>query len=85
MEKFAILCFIPYMVEAVLKAVSRFEAESYGVLSENGVVKPRTSKIRGLTHLVMSIGDFTEPQVTMIIICFEIVVCLASFLVIGYI
>jgi hypothetical protein len=85
MEKFAILCFIPYMIEAVLKTVSRFEAESYGVLSENGVVKPRSGKIRGLTHMVMSLGDFTEPQVTFILICFEIIVCLASFLVIGYI
>ena len=85
MEKFAILCFIPYMIEAVLKAASRFEAESYGILSETGVVKPRGDSIRGLTHLVMSLGDFTESQVTMIIICFEIVVCLVSFLVIGYI
>ena len=85
MEKFAILCFIPYMIEAVLKAASKFEAESYGILSENGVVKPRDNKIRGLTHMVMGLGDFTEPQVTMILISFEIVVCLASFLVIGYI
>ena len=85
MEKFAILCFIPYMIEAVLKAVSGFEAESYGVLSENGVVKPRSDKIRGLTHLIMSLGDFTEPQVTSILIIFEVLVCLVSFLIIGYI
>jgi len=85
MEKFAILCFIPYMIEAVLKAASGFEAESYGVLSDTGVVKPRSDKIRGLTHLVMSRGDFTEPQVTFILVLFEIVICLLSFLVIGYI
>jgi hypothetical protein len=85
MEKFAMLCFIPYMIEAVLKAASGFEAESYGILSENGVVKPRSSSIRGLTHLVMSLGDFTESQVTSIIIFFEIVVCFTSFLLIGYI
>jgi hypothetical protein len=48
-------------------------------------VKPRDNKIRGLTHMVMGLGDFTEPQVTMILISFEIIVCLASFLVIGYI
>jgi len=85
MEKFAILCFIPYILEAFLKAASRFEAESYGILQENGTVKPREKKIRGLTHLVMSMGDFTEPQVTAILIGFEAVICVLSFLVISYI
>jgi UDP-N-acetylglucosamine--dolichyl-phosphate N-acetylglucosaminephosphotransferase len=85
MEKFAILCFIPYILEAFLKAASKFEAESYGVLQPNGVVKPRGEKIRGLTHLVMGLGDFTEPQVTAILVGFEILVCALSFIVIGYI
>lgn len=84
-EKFGILCFTPYIIEAVLKALSKFEAESYGVLQADGTVKPRDKKIRGLTHLVMRMGDFTEPQVTSIIIGFEVLVCLFSFLVIGYI
>jgi len=85
MEKFAILCFIPYVLEAFLKASSRFEAESYGILKKDGTVKPRENTIRGLTHLVMSMGDFTEPQVTAILIGFEAVICVLSFLVIGYI
>lgn len=85
MEKFAILCFTPYILEAFLKAASRFEAESYGILQPGGTVKPRTKKIRGMTHLVMSLGDFTEPQVTGILIGFELMVCVISFLVIGYI
>jgi UDP-N-acetylglucosamine--dolichyl-phosphate N-acetylglucosaminephosphotransferase len=84
MEKFAILCFTPYIVEAILKAFSRFEAESYGVLRENNVVKPRDENIRGLTHIVMRLGDFTEPQVTIILIILEFVVCLTSFAVIKY-
>ena len=85
MEKFAILCFVPYIIEAFLKASSRFEAESYGVLREDGVVKPRENRIRGLTHLVMSLGDFNESQVTLILIGFELIVCALSFLVINYI
>lgn len=85
MEKFAILCFTPYILEAFLKAASRFEAESYGILQEDGTVKPREQKIRGLTHLVMSLGDFTESQVTLILMGFEIIVCVLSYLVIGYI
>jgi len=85
MEKFAILCFIPYVIEALLKAVSRFEAESYGILQSDGTVKPRDGKIRGLTHMVMGLGDFNEKQVTLILIGLEIIVCALSFIVIGYI
>lgn len=85
MEKFALLCFIPYIIEAFLKAASFFEAESYGVLQPDDTVKPRGEKIRGLTHLVMSLGDFKEAQVTIILIGFEVFVCLIGFMVIGYI
>lgn len=85
MEKFAILCFIPYILEAFLKAISRFEAESYGILQEDGTVKPRQNKIRGLTHLVMSMGNYNERQVTLILVGFEIIICVLGFLIIGYI
>jgi UDP-N-acetylglucosamine--dolichyl-phosphate N-acetylglucosaminephosphotransferase len=85
MEKFAILCFIPYILEAFLKAASKFEAESYGNLHPDGTVKPREDKIRGLTHFVMSRGNYTEPQVTTILIGFQVLICAISFLIIGYI
>ena len=85
MEKFAILCFTPYILESFLKAASWFEAESYGILQDDGTLKPRDEKIRGLTHLVMHSGSFREPQVVMILIGFELIVCLFSFLIIGYI
>jgi UDP-N-acetylglucosamine--dolichyl-phosphate N-acetylglucosaminephosphotransferase len=85
MEKFAILCFTPYIIEAFLKAASRFEAESYGVLQPDGTLKPRSKKIRGLTHLVMGLGRFTEPQVSLILIGFEAIVCVFAFIVIPYI
>jgi len=80
MEKFAILCFTPYAAEAVLKALSGFEAESYGVLQPDGTVKPRGDRVRGLTHLVMKRGSFTEPQVTLILIGLEALACLAAFI-----
>jgi len=85
MEKFAILCFIPYIIEAFLKAASRFEAESYGILQPDGSVKPRNKAIRSLTHLIMKSGNYTESHVTLILIGFEALVCALSFLVIGYI
>lgn len=85
MEKFAIICFIPYIIEAFLKAMSRFKAESYGVLRPDGTVKPRSEKIRGLTHLVMRLGDFSEWQVSSILIGFEAVICVLAFVLIPFI
>ena len=85
MEKFAILCFSLYIIEALLKAASRFEAESYGILQPDGTVKPREDKIRGLTHLVMKIGDYTESQVTTILIGVQVLVSVLSFVLIDLI
>ncbi len=85
MEKFAILGFTLYIIEAFLKAASKFEAESYGILQSDGTVKPREDKIRGLTHLVMKMGDFTEPQVTSILIGLQVLVSVLSFILIQYV
>jgi len=85
MEKFAILCFTPWIFEAVLKALSGFKAENFGILQEDGSVKPREPKVRSLTHLIMKSGHFTEKQVTTILIGFEVVVCLFAFAIIRFI
>lgn len=85
MEKFAILGFTLYIIEAFLKAASKFEAESYGILQPDGTVKPREDKVRGLTHLVMKMGEFSEPQVTTILIGMQILVSVLSFIIIGYV
>jgi UDP-N-acetylglucosamine--dolichyl-phosphate N-acetylglucosaminephosphotransferase len=85
MEKFAILCFTLYIIEAFLKAASKFEAESYGILQPDGTVKPREDKIRGLTHLVMKMGNYSEPQVTAILIGLQVVVSALSFILMDFI
>ncbi len=85
MEKFAILCFMPWIIEAVLKAFSGFKAENYGILQEDGAVKPREEKVRSLTHVVMRSGRFTEKQVTTILIILEVVVCGVAFALIRFI
>jgi len=81
MEKFAIICFSPYIVEALLKALSGFKAENYGVLQPDGTVKPRESNIRSLTHFVMRVGSFKEWQVSLILIIVEAAFCLVAFLI----
>jgi UDP-N-acetylglucosamine--dolichyl-phosphate N-acetylglucosaminephosphotransferase len=84
-ERFAILCFIPWIVEAFLKAFSKFEAENYGVLQKDGTLKPREDGIYSLTHLVMRFGRFKEYQITTILIAVEIVVCASSFVLVQHV
>ena len=85
MEKFSVLCFIPYAIEAVLKLLSGFEAENFGILQPDGTVKPRSDKIRGLTHIAMRLGNRTEKEVSLILISFEVIVCLLAFILMPYI
>ncbi len=84
-ERFAILCFIPWVIESIMKALTTFDAENFGVLQEDGTLKPRDKEIRSLTHLVMSMGRFKEYQVSTILIVVEIVVCVVSWIVVPYI
>jgi len=85
MEKFAILCFTPWIIESVLKALSKFQAENYGILQADGTLKTREKEIRSLTHFTMRYGRFTEVQVTSILIALEVVVCAVAFAVIRFI
>ena len=82
MERFAIVCFMPWIVEAFLKARSRFKAESYGVLQEDGAMKPLSEEIHSLTHLVMRMGRFKEWQVSLILIAVEVAICAAAFILV---
>jgi len=84
MERFAILCFTPWVIEAFLKASSRFQAESFGVLQEDGTVKPSGEGNYSLTHLAMRLGDFNELQISSILIGFEVIICILSFMFVQY-
>jgi UDP-N-acetylglucosamine--dolichyl-phosphate N-acetylglucosaminephosphotransferase len=81
MEMYAAFCFLPWIIESILKLISGFKAESYGVLQENGTLK-HEGKIRSLTHLVM-LGNFTEEEVTGIFILSELIVCTIFYFAIG--
>ncbi|MFP4038397.1 MAG: hypothetical protein ACLFTA_01285 [Candidatus Nanohaloarchaea archaeon] len=63
METFAVFLFMPWMLEFVLKARSGFNADSWGLLQEDGSLRPKHSKNYSLTHPLMRRG-LTEKQVT---------------------
>lgn len=78
-ETFAIIVYIPWIIEAFLKLRGRFAVSSLGRLQRDGTLKTQYKKTYSLTHLVMKSGRFTERQVAEILIAVEILVVLAAF------
>ncbi len=78
MERFGIIIFTPWILEAILKLRSRFKARSLGDLQKDGSLKPPYKKIYSLTHLVMKIRRFKEWQISLILILLEAVICGAA-------
>ena len=83
-ERMGIIIFIPWIVEAFLKLRGKFKVRSYGDLQKDGTIKAPYDKIYSLTHLVMKIPEwlkikrFTEKQVALILIGFELLICILS-------
>jgi UDP-N-acetylglucosamine--dolichyl-phosphate N-acetylglucosaminephosphotransferase len=84
MQRYAILCFTPWIIEAFLKLRSRFRAESYGILQEDGTVKPRDAHIYSWTHVAMRLKPMREQQVSLLLILLEAVACISSYLLVAY-
>lgn len=80
-ERFAIVAFVPWFAEFLLKARSRFKAESFGVLQSDGTLNAPYERIYSLTHVVMKSGRFTEKQVVSILLAIEAVFCALAFAV----
>lgn len=73
-EKFALYCIVLWFVEFLLKARSRFKAESFGILQKDGTLKAPYPKVYSLTHFVMKLGRFTERQIVIIILAMQLAV-----------
>ena len=62
-EKAAAIAAMPFMIEFVLKARSRFKAQTYGKVTEQGTIKSVYNKIYSLPHLWTRSGKYTEKQI----------------------
>lgn len=67
MEKFAVFLFLPWILEFGLKARSKFNADSWGLIQEDGTLRSKYDKNYSLTHPFMRRG-LTERQVTISLI-----------------
>ena len=85
-ERFGMLIFLPWVVEAILKLRGRFNVRSFGDLQKDGTLKAPYPKIYSLTHIVMLLPEklwgkrLKEKQVVMVLIAFEVILCIALFL-----
>lgn len=80
-EKFAIFIYLPWIIEAFLKLRGRFAVSSLGVLKVGGKLGPTHDKIYSLTHVFLRSGKYTEKQIALGIIGFEVIICLIGFLI----
>lgn len=55
MEKAAVLLFIPFIIEGILKARSKFKAENFGIPQKDGGLEPPYKQTYSLTHLMMKL------------------------------
>lgn len=80
MEKATLVASVPFFLEFVLKARSKFRAQSYGY-EKNGKVVSRYEQVYSLPHLLTRTGRFTEKQVAFAFVGLEFVVCLFMWVV----
>ncbi|MBW6451245.1 MAG: hypothetical protein K0B02_00760 [DPANN group archaeon] len=81
-EKFAVFLFIPWFIELILKARTGFSAENFGGLQKDGTLKCKYDKNYSLTHVVMHLGRFSEKQIVLILIGFEIIIGIIGLIII---
>lgn len=72
MEKFGVFVFIPWFIEFFLKARSRFDAHSWGLL-EGNELKNQHDSTYSLTHVFMDKG-MNEKEITISLMALEVVV-----------
>jgi len=85
-EKIAVIVFIPYIIEFILKSRGRLTKQSFGIPEKNGNLKMPYDKIYGMTHLaIFVVGKLkkkvTENDVVYFIFAIQILFVLLGFLV----
>ncbi|MFA5358086.1 MAG: hypothetical protein WC308_04175 [archaeon] len=75
MEKIGILLMPLFFVELVLKARSKFQADSFGKPTKNEKIISKYAKIYSITHWFMRSGKYTEKQIVIKILLLQAIIC----------
>lgn len=80
LQRLGIIIMIPFFIELILKAKSKFNASSLGRVRKDGTIENiYDRKVYSLTHIVMNLGRFTEKQITIIFISIEVLFVILGF------
>jgi UDP-N-acetylglucosamine--dolichyl-phosphate N-acetylglucosaminephosphotransferase len=81
-EKIALVVFIPYFIEIILKLRGGLKKHSFGIPNRRGNLKMPYKKVYGLEHLAIRVlgKGATERKVTYLIHAFQILFILIAFL-----
>ncbi len=83
MEKAGIAIIALYWVEFIFKARRKFQSECFGIPQKDGTLRP-DPRGGSLTHVMMSLGKFTEAQVVRNFLAVQLVISVAVFLLFYY-
>jgi len=81
-ETFALILFIPYFFEFVLKARGKLQKESFGKLTEHGTLTNRYDKWYGIEHIMISFwknSRFKATEQKVVLSIFGIECCFIFF------
>lgn len=73
MEKAALICSIPFIIEFLLKARSRFKAKSYGEWKDGKIISLHGNKIYSIPHIFSRTGRYTEKQIVNRVLLIELI------------
>ncbi len=65
-ERFGVIVFTPWIIEAFIKAKQRFRATCLARVDEKGLLHPKNDKIESLTHLMMKLFPLTERRIVVL-------------------
>jgi UDP-N-acetylglucosamine--dolichyl-phosphate N-acetylglucosaminephosphotransferase len=77
-EKFGMVIFAPWIIEAFIKLCHGFRATSLGKLAKDGSLKPRNDRVESLTHVVMRLGNLREDRVALVFVAVEAAIVAAT-------
>ncbi len=83
MEKVGVAIIALYWIEFALKAKGKFQGESFGIPQKYGYLAPHP-KGGSLTHIMMSLGNFTEVQVVRRFLALQLAISAAVFIMFYY-
>lgn len=81
MEKAVLIVSIPFLIEFILKATSRFKAQSFGYWKDGKICSLHGNKIYSLTHLFTRTGKFTEKQIVVFLMLIELIFALLIWII----